>query len=71
MQKFIEKVKALFTLAVRRRIYKIAAIIGTILVARGLMTAEDMMALVEIIGLALAVVGVPAMAASNTRETVQ
>lgn len=65
---FKERVAKIFTEKVRRRIYAIAAVIGTLFIAHGLASAEDVEAALRILGLAIGVVGVPTMAMKNTKE---
>lgn len=50
----------------RLKIYAVAAIVGAWFVARGLIMADDLRAVLEVLGIGLGVVAVPSLAAANT-----
>lgn len=55
----MDKLKQLFdelTPARRKKLYKIAAMIATILVAKGVVAADDIMGWIEVLGYALGVI---------------
>lgn len=60
-----QKIVAFLTPARRRIIYRIVGIVGAVVVARGLMSAEDVESIVEILGLLLGTVAVPILADAN------
>ena len=62
---------AFFTAKRRKRIYAIAVVLGGLFVAHGLISAEDLGAILQILGLGIGVIGVPTMALGNTHEDPQ